>query len=284
MHLFIKLFLLLLHLYCAQLSAQPFLLKSVPKDPSFSLKIYYGSKGKGAFVQYSGQKGIIPLEVKSYLRGSANSHNGQQGEDVLVWNELVNGKISGTYSLREGLRYVTDAWYQRSRDNRRFELKEQQQKGKYDGVDKYLLHGTLVEFNHYYNDTLIFRYPDKTVSALILPEIMQPGGARQSHIADYNFDGYDDLAFSVADAGMGVYQQFIIYLYHPQYRQFYPMDEPDYSDKANCSCLCNVSIDEEKKELRTSCRGGARWWQDVWRFQNRKLVWVRSDAEPVTNE
>ncbi|ULT41228.1 hypothetical protein KRR40_42165 [Niabella defluvii] len=49
---------------------------------------------------------------------------------------------------------------------------------------------------------------------------MQPGGARQSYIADYNFDGYDDVAFSVADAGMGVYRQFTIYLYNPDTNSF----------------------------------------------------------------
>ncbi len=118
-------------------------------------------------------------------------------------------------------------------------------------------------------------------SVLILPEIIQPGGARQSHIADYNFDGYDDVGFSVADAGMGVYQQYTIYLYNPQYHQFYPLEEPEYTEKVKCSCFCDVALDEKKKELRTSCRGGARWWHDIWRFTNGKLEWVSSEAEPM---
>ncbi len=273
------LLLLILYSGLTQLKAQPFLLKSQTK-PSFSLKVYYGSKGNGAFVQYSGQKGIIPLQLKSYKRDSADRDYGQPDEEVYVWNEIVNGKVSGTYSLREGLRYITDAWYLRGRDNRKFDLEQPEEKEAYDGVGKYLLHGTLIEFNHFYNDTLIFRYPNKTVSVLILPEIIQPGGARQSHIADYNFDGYDDVGFSVADAGMGVYQQYTIYLYHPKYQQFYQLQEPEYSEKVKCSCLCDVAVDETKKEITTSCRGGARWWHDVWRFKNSKLVWVRSRAEP----
>ncbi len=276
----IILLLLIIYSSLTQSMAQPFLLKSQTK-PSFSLKIYYGSKGKGAFVQYTGQKGIIPLRLKSYKRDSTDREYGQPDEQVFVWNEIVSGKMSGTYSLREGLRYITDAWYLRGRDNRKFDLEEPKEKEEYDGVGKYLLHGTLIEFNHFYNDTLIFRYPNKTISALILPEIVQPGGARQSHIADYNFDGYDDVGFSVADAGMGVYQQYTIYLYNPKYRQFYLLQEPEYSEKAKCSCLCNVAVDENKKELRTSCRGGARWWQDLWRFKNGKLVWVSSKAEPL---
>lgn len=273
------LLLLILYSSLTQLMAQPFLLKSQTK-PSFSLKVYYGSKGKGGFVQYSGQKGIIPLQLKSYKRDSTDRDYGQPDEQVYVWNEIVNGKVSGTYSLREGLRYITDAWYLRGRDNRKFDLEQPEEKEEYDGVGKYLLHGTLIEFNHFYNDTFIFRYPNKTVSVLILPEIIQPGGARQSHIADYNFDGYDDLGFSVADAGMGVAQQYTIYLYHPKYQQFYLMPEPEYSEKVKCSCLCDVEVDEAKKELTTSCRGGARWWHDVWRFKNGKWVWVRSKGEP----
>ncbi|GEM_PF-867888 len=280
-----KLYALLLLTICGWYTtsyAQPFLLKSQTTTP-FSLKIYYGSKGKGAFVQYSGQKGIIPLLLKSYTHDSIDREHGQPDEQVYIWDEIVNGKPSGAYSLREGLRYITDAWYLRGKDKRRFDLEEQKEKKKYDGVDKYLLHGTLVQFNHYYDDTLIFRYPYKAVSVLILPEIIQPGGARQSHIADYNFDGYDDVAFSVADAGSGVYQQFTIYLYNPKYRQFYLLQEPEYNEKARCSCICDVTVDENKKELKTSCRGGARWWQDVWRFKNNQLEWVRSEppADPA---
>lgn len=275
------LFFLLCCCCTTQLRAQPFLLTSARTKPSFSLKIYYGTEGKGAFVQYSGQKGIIPLQLKSYRRNSMNPDDGQAEEEVYVWNEMLNGKISGSYGLREGLKYVTDAWYVRGKDHRKFNLAEENEKVKYDGVDQYLLHGTLITFNHYYNDTLVFRYPNKTVSTLILPEIMQPGGARQSYIADYNFDGYDDVAFSVADAGMGVYRQFTIYLYNPRYQQFYLLPEPDYDAKARCSCLCNVTVNHKQQELTTSCRGGARWWQDVWRFKNGKLVWVRSEEEPA---
>ncbi|MGE9313438.1 XAC2610-related protein [Niabella sp. CJ426] len=276
------LLLLIIYSSLTQSKAQPFLLKSQTK-PSFSFKIYYGSKGKGAFVQYTGQKGIIPLRLKSYKRDSTDREYGQPDEQVYFWDEIVDGKMSGTYSLREGLRYITDAWYLRGRDNRKFDLEEPKEKEEYDGVGKYLLHGTLIEFNHFYNDTLIFRYPNKTVSVLILPEIIQPGGARQSHIADYNFDGYDDVGFSVTDAGMGVYQQYTIYLYNPKYQQFYKLQEPEYNEKIKCSCLCDVTVDEKKKELRTSCRGGARWWHDVWRFKNSKLEWVSSKAEPPEN-
>ena len=256
--------------------AQPFLLKSIGENKSFSFKIYYGIQGKGAFVQYTGQQGIIPLRVKSAQidRTDDSVHY----TTIYVWDEMLNGKINGSYGLSEGLRFVDNAWYLRSKDNKKFKLQHIDNKAAYDGSDKYYLHNTLIEFNHFYNDRLIFRYPDKKVTTLNLPGINSESGARQSHIADYNFDGYDDIAFSVADAGMGVYQEYAIYLFDPKSRQFHPIQEPNYA-KANCSCLCDVVLDSKRKLFYTSCRGGAKWWQEVWQFKNGKLVWLRSEEK-----
>lgn len=39
-------------------------------------------------------------------------------------------------------------------------------------------------------------------------------------IADYNFNGFDNVAFSIPDAGMGVYRTFSIYLYNPKSKRF----------------------------------------------------------------
>jgi len=58
MKIFKILFLIVLF-FIPKINAQPFTLKSVGEAKSFGLKIYYGTKGKGAFVQYKGQKGII---------------------------------------------------------------------------------------------------------------------------------------------------------------------------------------------------------------------------------
>ncbi|MDN5424189.1 MAG: hypothetical protein L0G07_12380, partial [Chryseobacterium sp.] len=63
-----KLILLCFTLLCnVFMQAQPLTLKSVDADKEFRLKLYYGNAGKGAFVQYEGKKGIIPLRVKSYV-------------------------------------------------------------------------------------------------------------------------------------------------------------------------------------------------------------------------
>ena len=261
-------------------NAQPFLLKSVGQSKPFSLKIYYGTQGKGAFVQYVGQKGIIPLRARHVEID--RSEDSIHYTTVFVWEEIWNGKVTGSYGLREALRSINEPWYLRSKDQKRFKLQSIESKEDYDGVDKYYLHNTLIEFNHFYNDKLVFRYPGNRVMTLSLPEIVQPGGARQSHIADYNFDGFDDVSFSVADAGMGVYQEYNIYLYNPVTQRFYRMPEPDFG-KASCSCLCDVKLDTSKKLLFTSCRGGAKWWQNVWQYKNGKLVWLRSEENSPAN-
>ena len=258
-------------------NAQPFTLKSVGLAKEFRLKIYFGAQGKGAFVQYVGQKGIIPLRIKSFSVDSSERESGQPDFTTYVWDEVINGIKTGSYGLTEGLREVFDIWYLRKKDGKRFKLEYvDENREEYSGDNKYLLHGVLLSFNHIRNNHLSFEYPGGTKKVVELPDFDDPNAARQSIIADYNFDGYDDVAFSIPDAGMGVYRIFSIWLYSPKSKRFEKLQEPDYS-KANCSGLCDVSINREKKLLYTSCRGAATWWQDVYRFASgNKLVWIRS--------
>lgn len=264
-------------LIIANAYAQPFDVKSVGEAKTFRLRIYFGTKGKGAFVQYQGQKGIIPLQVKSRTVDSTERKNGQPDFTTYVWNEVINGKVTGSYGLTAGLRQILDIWYWRKKDGKRFTLESTAEKSdSYDGEDKYLLHGALLSFHHIKHGQLSITYPEGRKKVMQLPDFDQPNHARQSIIADYNFDGYDDVAFSIPDAGMGVYRIFSIWLYQPKSRQFEKLADPDYS-RSNCTELCDVRIDSKKKLLFTACRGGASWWQDVYRFNSQhKLVWVRS--------
>ncbi|MDV7698164.1 hypothetical protein N6B72_14655 [Chryseobacterium soli] len=260
--------------------AQPFTLKSVGEPKEFSLQIYYGRAGKGAFVQYKGQKGIIPLQIKSVTTDSTGRSDGQPDFTSYVWDEMADGKVNGTYRLTEGLRQISDVSYERKKDGKKFKLVMTEDKSEvYDGVNKYFLNGVMISFNHFYSDDLSFKYADGSYFTTILPSIDNPDAARQSIIDDYNFDGYDDIAFSIPDAGMGVYRTFTIWLYNPAVKRFEELKEPDYS-QSQCSCLCDVSIDKSKKLLNTGCRGGARWWQDTYRFgKNGTLKWVHSKEE-----
>lgn len=259
--------------------AQPFTLKSVGETKPFQLQIHYGTKGKGAFVQYVGQKGIIPLRIKTHAVDSTERESGQPDFTTYVWDEVIDGKVTGSYGLVEELRHISDPWYVRKKDGKRFRLEYvNEKKLTYDGNKKFLLHGALLSFNIFKHHQLSITYPDGQKKTIQLPDFDHPDYVRQSIIADYNFDGYDDIAFSIPDAGMGVYRTFSIWLYQPTSKRFEKLVEPDYS-RSNCSGLCDVTLDGKRKLFFTACRGGARWWQDVYQFDKRnKLVWIKSVA------
>lgn len=259
----------------AKVYAQPYTLQSVGLSKPFSLEIYFGDQGKGAFVKYHGQTEIIALRIKHYKIDTIDRKDGQPDEETFVWDEIVGGKVNGSYGLMHNINAVKNAWYIRKKDGKKFNLQHIENK-RANGNDQYLLHGAMISFNHIENNKLKIQYPDGKYLATTLPDFDSPNAARQSSIADYNFDGFDDIAFSIPDAGMGVYREFSIWLYNPASKRFDKLAEPNYA-KAKCSCLCDVKLDAKNKLLYTSCRGGARWWQDVYRYTSaNKLLWIRS--------
>jgi len=274
-----KLFLFLATvMHAAILYSQPITLKSVDEVKEFRLMLCYGNGGKGAFVQYEGKKGIIPLIVKSYILDTIGRKNNQPDHHYFEWDEIIDGKVSGTYKMLQIQNIIADASYRRIKDWKKFTLElADDDDEKPDGNDKYLLHGALISFNHFYNSNLLIEYPDGKKMTAVLPFPDNPDAAMQSIIEDYNFDGYDDLAFTIPDAGMGVYSMFTIYLYNHKKKRFEKLQEPDYS-KSSCSCLCDVSVNNEKKILQTGCRGGAAWHQDSYSFdKNGILKWNSSE-------
>lgn len=270
-----KLFLLfVIAIFGTFLHAQPVTLKYVTDMKELRLKLYYGNGGKGAFIQYEGKKEIIPLKVKSYKLDTISQGPGQTAHHNFVWDEMVNGKLNGTYKMMQMKNVIVDPSYVRIRDFTHFDLELVEEEGGPDGDDKYLLHDAIISFNHFYNNRLLIEYPDGKKLNAELPFPDSPDAAQQSIIDDYNFDGYDDLAFTIPDAGMGVYSMFTIYLYNPKTKRFDLFKEPDYS-KSACSCLCDVSLDKKNKLLYTGCRGGASWHQDAYRFdKNGTLKWM----------
>lgn len=273
-----RFFLLMLTvLYAPFFLAQPITLKSVDESKEFRLMLYYGNGGKGAFVQYEGKKGIIPLRVNNYRLDTIQRKVGQPDRHYFVWDEMVNGKVNGTYKMLQMQNVITEVSYTRAQDLKKFNLElADDNDEKPDGNDKYLLHNAIISFNHFYNGNLQIEYPDGKKMNAELPFPDSPDAVQQSFIEDYNFDGYDDLAFTIPDGGMGVYNMFTIYLYNPKKKRFEKFKEPDYS-KSSCSCLCDVLVNQEKKLLQTGCRGGASWHQDLYRFdKNGVLKWLDS--------
>ena len=270
-------FFAMLFLFGKPIFAQPFHLKSIGEKKEFHLTIYFAPNGKGAFVQYQNHQEIIPLKIKKIDEDSSQVEFGQPIFTTYYWDEIVNGKVNGTYQLTEWPRNIDDMSYTRKKDNKKFKL-ELVENEKFDGSTKYFLHETFIEFNRFFNDQLIFKYPNKTSQKINLPSIEQPNGGRQSRIEDYNFDGYDDISFSVSDAGMGVYQYYSVFLYNPKTKKFDALAEPDFKN-SNCSCLCDIQVNPKKKILSTSCRGGASWWKDEYQYENGKLKWLKSYQE-----
>jgi hypothetical protein len=248
---------MMLAMLVTQASAQPFSLRSTEGN-AFSLTIYCSPDGKGAFVQYHSNEGIIPLRIKSVVK-----HNNGQDDGLFkityVWDEIVGGKVNGSYGLTQEPDKISGAWYKRKKDGKQFQLEKADQTDNAKGLNKYLLHNILISFYQTSNEQLTFKYGTSNTQPIQLPVFDHPDQLRRGFIADYNFDGYDDVAFSIPDAGMGVYQTFSIFLYDSRLK------------------ACDVTLDSKNKLLLTSCRGAANWWKDVYRFsKGNKLVWVNS--------
>lgn len=249
------------------LKAQPFLLKSSRGGQPFLLNIYYGTDGKGAYVKYLGQQGIIPLRLKS-RRAQGKSPAVQL---TYVWDEVLNGKMTGTYQLSQQGNVIAAAAYFRNKDQKLFKLEQVKNPEADEEKAGYLLHGTLISFSNGMDDRLMFRYPGKLTQTERLPGFDSPHPQRKGTIADYNFDGYDDVAFSIPDAGMGVYRTFTIYLYNPVSKRFEQLAEPQ-DPRAKCSGFCDVTLDRQHKWLITACRGGASWWKNVYQYTGAKQL------------
>lgn len=94
----------------------------------------------------------------------------------------------------------------------------------------------------------------------------------QIAIEDYNFDGYQDFACYHLDDGMGVYTIYQIFIYNPSSGIFKELQVPTKS-AAKCDEFCDIKINKQKKTLESSCRGGAQWHTDIWKFdKNKNLI------------
>ncbi len=262
----------LLGLHLVSACAQTYHLRSINQPKPFGLQLYHGPDGKAAFVQYDSGEGIIPLKVERAQKGSVIQYE---------WSEMVKDKMNGTYQLALQNGTVRSAWYERARDKRRFDLEAVPPKTK-ETVGKLLLHDVLItypisaaESRFWLNDA---SGKGKVVNTGNLDGL---NTIRKAYVMDVNFDGYDDLAFSIPDAGMGVYQTFNIWLYDLRSKSFKAL-QPANDKRSKCDCLCDVTLDQQKKLIMTSCRGGARWWKDSYRInRNNQLIWVDSKEKKV---
>lgn len=257
--------------------AKTFKLMSKNETKPFGLSIHCSNDGKAAFVQYNKQAGYLALRLEKFTKSVLTNSNKQPEGYYYEWSELLGDKITGTYGVVEQSGRVTSAWYLRGKDGKKFELIAYQQTEADNELQKLLLHGVIISFTtSSLDETFSFKYANGKSITTDFGSLDSPNAIRSAYVKDYNFDGYDDIAFSLPDAGMGVYQTFNIFLYNPSTKGFKPLQEPNDA-RAKCTCLCDVSINQKQKLIYTSCRGGARWWQDIYQInKDNKLIYVRS--------
>jgi hypothetical protein len=152
----LKLFIALLYLSMLTVitNAKTFNLKSSDQTRSFSLSIYCTPEGKAAYVQYEGQKGFLSLRLKKFTRSALTNTNKHPEGYYYEWDEILNGKITGSYAITEHSGGVTEAWYFRNKDRLRFKLIAANKEASLSNVQKYLLHGVLITFTWTSTDSL----------------------------------------------------------------------------------------------------------------------------------
>lgn len=146
----------------------------------------------------------------------------------------------------------------------------------------YTVNGQKTQFLFKNGDEELGQLTIKTASKRQTFPLQELPYQRSYHIYfnDYNFDGYTDIAVSAPDMGMGVYAVFDIFLYQPKSKDYQVLDQSkiDFSH-AQCSILADLKLIPQKKQMTSSCRGGARWWVDTFEFKHGQWKWLKSKAE-----
>jgi hypothetical protein len=120
----------------------------------------------------------------------------------------------------------------------------------------------------------------KTGKTQIVKNIEASITGKDSHLEanDYNFDGFTDFASFHTDDGMGVYSIYQIFIFNPKTQQFDLLEFPT-NFKSKCDIFCDVKIDKTKKTLISSCRGGARTHNNIWKYdRNKKLILSKTES------
>lgn len=249
--------------------------KSIGEKKPIYFELGY-SGTKGAFVWYKGQTQPIPLKFKSLDIDSSDRDSGQPNFNTYKWTEVYNGKVTGEYGFTEWPRNVDDIYYKRYSDGRVFKFEVDESEG-YDGKSMALLHNVQFHFYSYYKDSLRIVYPNGIKKILMLNPLPEDRDRpRYVYIEDYNFDGLDDIAFSVTD-GEGLVVAYDVFIYNKLSKQFTKLTTPDGAK--GCGEFTNLKINAERKELSTTCKSGARWLGYTYKFNKAGKLYLVKDEE-----
>ncbi len=93
-------------------------------------------------------------------------------------------------------------------------------------------------------------------------------------VADWNFDGFADLAVPVTDGYGGVNYFYDLYVFAPSRSRFEVMSFP------NGGQLCNPELRTDTRTIETDCKSGPKWYAEDFRFSRGRPYTYRS-AEMV---
>lgn len=247
-------------------------LKSVGLAKPFELELGYQDK-KGGYVWYKGQKQPIALKFKSLVVDSSERSSGQPDFHYYKFTEIYQGKATGEYGFTEWPRNLDDIYYLRYKDRKRFELSLIAGQS-FTGKSMVLVNE--VQFHYYvtYKDSLTISYRDGSNQHYLLNALDEDNDrVRYVDIADYNFDGIADVAFSVTD-GQGVNVVYDVFIYDPKHKKFNQLQLPKGAN--DCGFFINLKRDPKKRQLHTTCKTKGGWEEYTYVFnQLGKLVLLK---------
>ncbi|MCX3264853.1 hypothetical protein [Pedobacter agri] len=144
------------------------------------------------------------LNLRKFTTSVLTNTNHQPEGYYYQRDELLGKKVNGRYGIVEHSGKITTAWYTRISDGKQFNLTGTVKNAAIDQMQKLLTHNVKITFAWTGLDSqFMFNYPDGMVSSPNFSSLDAEGVSRSCYIKDYNFDGYNDIAFSIEDAGMG---------------------------------------------------------------------------------
>ncbi len=229
---------------------------------------------KGAFVWYKGQKEPIALKLKSLEIDSSERESGQPDFHYYRYTEMYKGKATGEYGITEWPRNVSDIYYIRYKDGKKFKFELVEDDEVYDGKSMVLLHGIQIHYYTFYKDSLALIYADGRKDKELLTKINEDD-ARHINIEDYNFDGVNDLSFSSTVFNDIEFVEDVkeIFIYDSKTKRFEKLQMPKSSKRLYFS---DLKLNTKNKELTARSKIGNRWISYTYRFDKiGKLALVK---------
>lgn len=264
-------FKLILALFFPVLSyAQPFNFRSTNTAKPIELTLSWHNMGKGASVLYKGKTQLIALKLKSYDRDTSDRAIRQPDIDTYKWLEVYQGKVTGEYGVTVMLRNIDDMYYIRYSDRKKFKFEYAPDDKPYDGKNLAFLHETAFHFNNDQPNTLQILYKSGLTKNFLL-DAPPADLSRYCMILDYNFDGFDDIAFAHPTP------QFVntisnVFIYQPKTKTFERLSLPK-GETENGYNLYNIKTLPKQKKLAIAYQKDAKWLYHNYQFnQQGQLV------------